>query len=118
MVLRTLFCTVSLTLVLASSAFADDTRLAELRHEVGDLDARVHMVRSHAEKADLRVRRESERIIRMVDDRRASIAVRLDLLEMLSPNERTREATLREMERAYAAASRLLALVEAWYVPR
>ena len=102
-------------LSLTSTARAQDTRLAAMREATRELAARATSVRARAERADPRVRRESERILGIVEEKGASIAVRLDLIELLGRDDPIEESTIHEIESAYRSAHTLLRTVEAWY---
>lgn len=99
----------------ATTAYAQDSRLALVREEVHDLGVRTASVRARAERADPRVRRESERIILAVEERRVALDVRLDLIDLTDRN--AGEQEVQEIESAYRAAAALLVIVEGWYAP-
>lgn len=105
----------SLTLGLTSSARAETPQLTTLRDAVQDLDVRSKAVRAQAERAGADVRRESERIIQVVDAQRLFLATRINLLQMLGLADSVDDGTLQEMTTKCSAANRLLSVVERWY---
>lgn len=105
------------TMLHASSSHAEPPRLTELRAQVRDLDARTSSVRQIAARARPQLRRESERIVAIVDDKRMSLLARLELCQLLGDAEGGDDA-LREVDATYREADKLISLVERWYRPR
>lgn len=78
-----------------------------IRDAIRDLDARARSLRERAERTNAQVRRESERILQIVEAKRTALARRLE-----QPID---EEVLSEMGLTYRAANRLLVVVESWY---
>ena len=117
---RAFLAVISLTAAvsIARTSGADEGGLAPLRAEVTSLTLRVGEVRNRERHVAPALRRESERILSMVEERRAALSVRLDLLELLGHADHVDDDTLRQMQSSYATASKLLGTVESWYQPR
>ena len=94
-------------------ASAETPQLGALREAVRELDLRAKSVRVRAETAHPRRRSSSKRIVDMVDERRAFITTRLELIQLVG--DRADAKPLVEIEAACNSASKLLAIVEGWY---
>ena len=106
----------AVTMLHASTSSAEPARLTELRTQIHDLDARTSSVRRSAARATPQLRRESERIVAIVDDKRISLLARLELCQLLGDAVSDEDA-LRELDSTYHEADKLLSLVERWYRP-
>jgi hypothetical protein len=78
-----------------------------IRDAIRDLDARARSLRERAQRANARVRDESERVLQIVEAKREALAARLE-----QPMD---DEVLHEMGLTYRAANRLLVVVESWY---
>lgn len=107
-----------MTLGLSSIAQAETPLLAALREDVQSLDVRAKALRTLAERASPEVRRESERIVTVVDAQRRFLATRIDLLQLLGLADGADDETLLEIRTKCDAAKRLLSIVEGWFRSR
>jgi hypothetical protein len=98
-----------------SIARAENPEITALRQGVEDLDARASAIRRRAERSPPLLRRESERIVAVVDNRRMSLTARIAILELLGRTGDADAPPLVEMKATLEAADRLLSIVERWY---
>jgi hypothetical protein len=106
------------TLALTPLAQAETPQVTALRESIHDLASRTSAVRSQAERASPELRRESERIVAVVEAQRLFLGTRLDLLTILGRTDSVDDAIVREMTTSCTSAGRLLAVVERWFRPR
>ena len=78
---------------------------------------RARTVRARKERAPAQLRHESERIVGVVDGKRTFFSTKIELYQMQGESDVT-EPVVREMESRYAAAAKLLHMVERWYEAR
>jgi hypothetical protein len=101
------------SLAVSTAAFADSARVKSLRADVQSLETRSHAIRRRAEHAGSEVRRESERVVAVVDRRCLSASTRLSLVELLG--DEADATSLDQIETTLQAADRLLARAVSWY---
>lgn len=101
----------------SGDAAAASPRLEALRESAHELAERTKAIRVAATRVGPEVRKESERIVSVVDAQRTAVEGRIAVVELAAPAPEVERAAVDEMEDALEGASRLLATVEAWYRP-
>lgn len=100
------------------TARAQPEDFAALRESAQELAVRSRSAKTRIERARPDLRKDSERIVGTVDERRAAVETRLEVLALADPGGDAEAVAVREMRASLAEASRLLALVEGWFRPR
>jgi len=93
-------------------------RLAALREGLSDLDTRTKAVRARVERTNPKLRGDAQRILDTVEQQRAQLVQRLDIVQAVVAEQGADEAIVRTMEATYEGADKLLMRVESWYRPR
>jgi hypothetical protein len=117
MLFKKLFVIVSVVIALTYSggARADPITLTALREGVRGLEVRSKAVRTLAERANNpAVLRTIDRILRVIDEKRASLAMRLAVVELLG-SEGVEPRVLYEITSYFLDTSKMLARVESWF---
>jgi hypothetical protein len=102
----------------ASAQSAESARVVAIREGIRALDDRSDAVRERIDRAPPVVRRESERVMVVVERNRVSLSTRLAIIELLGWTADKDGFAIHEMEAMITSAARLLSIVEGWYSMR
>lgn len=117
---KKLFAVTSLafTLTFSTAASAEPAALTVVREGVHGLETRMKVVRALSEKSpSARIRRDIDRILRAIDAKRASLAMRVAVVDLLG-SEYVEARVLNDLANYFEATSKLLAQVESWFYLR
>jgi hypothetical protein len=105
-------------LLVPGAASADDGTIATLKETVQQLEARAQAVRDRADKShSALLKKESSRIVAVVDAERIFLATRLQLFGLLGDAEPSEEL-IADTSARVGRVDRLMALVEHWFGKR